>query len=182
MSSRRRVLRVSVVVAVLVSALLAIAWAPGHFTDRIADRHGVVRHDGLELRVIGVDRRRTRARAQRGGMRFLVALQIANRAKRAAYDWRAGSVFVVDDRGRIYHADEARDGAPRQRPIRPGSSRIVQLTFALPRDALHPALKFWDGIAFGDVFNGLAYARTRVPLDESGAPSARVRRASSHRE
>jgi uncharacterized protein DUF4352 len=95
---------------------------------------------------------------------YVVAIRVNNDAKRVDYRWSDDAVFVADAAGRRYRAASSTTLAADRAPIPPGASAAYDLTFRLPADAKNPMLRYWNGILMGDVFDGLAYARTAVAL------------------
>lgn len=98
------------------------------------------------------------------GVSYVVTIRVDNEAKRVDYVWNDDTAFVTDSAGRRYRAVASSPAAVERAPILPGAFALFDLTFDLPADAKNPTLRYWNGILMGDVFDGLAYARTAVAL------------------
>lgn len=104
------------------------------------------------------------------GIFYVVKIRVDNHAMRVPYEWDPSIARVIDARGRTYlvspEALRALSvGRSQAMSVEAGQSEAFLVAFDLPADVVHPALAFSNGILMGDVFNGAAYAKARVPLD-----------------
>ncbi len=104
------------------------------------------------------------------GVFYIATIEVENKALRVDYRWDPSIVYVIDGGGHKYQmsveGQRALDAAHRQSLIIPaGGSEHYQVAFDLPDRADHPALAFSNGILMGDVFDGAAYMKARVPLE-----------------
>ena len=104
------------------------------------------------------------------GVFYVCSVEVTNRALRVDYRWDPSIVYVTDAAGHRFSvslpAQRALDALrPVDLIVAPGSTTRFQVVFDLPRAVDHPALAFSNGIVMGDVFDGAAYMRVRVPLD-----------------
>jgi hypothetical protein len=143
---------ICIVAAVFVVTSYAI-WSfarPAHavgFGERI-------RHDDFLFSVEGA------RRAPRGDASIVsVDVLVVNQAKRVGYEWRDSIAYLTDDRGTRYGSES--DGTYE---IAPGNELRRTVRFRVPRDAANLSLHFWDGVFMGDALDGVAYAKTYVPL------------------
>lgn len=135
-----------------------------------------IRQDDFFYSVVGVSKTRSLGddghRVRAHGNFYVTTIEVDNQAKVVGYRWDPSIVYVTDDSGRRYtmslDAQRALDAAhPVETMIEAGASARYEVAFDLPKDARHPVLAFSNGVMMGDVFNGAAYTRARVPLDES---------------
>jgi hypothetical protein len=89
---------------------------------------------------------------------------------RVDYRWDPSIVYVVDAAGHRYEmsveGQQSLDAARHPSLIVPaGMTARFQVAFDLPAGVQRPALAFSNGILMGDLFNGAAYMRARVPLE-----------------
>jgi hypothetical protein len=133
-----------------------------------------IRQDDFAYRVIGVTREKMLGadshRAIPHGQFYVVTVRVENDALRVAFQWDPSMVHVVDANGQSYpfsvDGQRALDAAnSRANVVEHGESASFQVAFDLPDGIEHPALAFSNGIMMGDVFNGAAYLRARVPLE-----------------
>ena len=133
-----------------------------------------IRQDDFLYTVVGVSKARSVGddghRVSARGMFYVTTIQVDNQAKAVGYRWDPSMVYVTDDAGKRYtmslDAQRALDAShPVDTMVGAGASGRFEVAFDLPADARHPVLAFSNGIMMGDVFNGAAYTRARVPLD-----------------
>lgn len=133
-----------------------------------------IRQDDFLYTVVGFTKARTVGddahKAIAHGVFYVTTIQVDNQAMRVGYRWDPSIVFVTDDAGKRYtmslDAQRAIDAThPVDTMIDAGRSARYVVAFDLPSDARHPALGFSNGVMMGDVFNGAAYTRARVPLE-----------------
>ena len=133
-----------------------------------------IRQDDFLYTVVGVTKTRTVGddahKAVALGVFYITTIQVENQAMRVGYQWDPSIVFVTDDAGKRYgmslDAQRAIDAThPVGTMIDAGRSARYEVAFDLPPDVRHPVLGFSNGIMMGDVFNGAAYTRARVPLE-----------------
>ena len=133
-----------------------------------------IRQDDFLYTVVGVTKARTVGddahKAVAHGVFYVTTIQVDNQAMRVGYQWDPSIVFVTDDAGMRYNMSlDAQRAIDATRPvgtmIDAGKSARYEVAFDLPSDARHPMLGFSNGIMMGDVFNGAAYTRARVPLE-----------------
>ena len=133
-----------------------------------------IRQDDFLYTVVGVTKARTVGddahKAIAHGVFYITTIQVDNQAMRVGYQWDPSIVYVTDDAGTRYNmsldAQRAIDAThPVDAMIDAGRSARYEVAFDLPSDAHHPVLCFSNGIMMGDVFNGAAYTRARVPLE-----------------
>lgn len=132
-----------------------------------------IRQDDFLYTVVGVTKARTVGgdahKAVAHGIFYVTTIQVDNQAARIGYRWDPSIVFVADDAGTRYtmslDAQRAIDATqPVDTMIDAGRSARYEVAFDLPSGVRHPVLGFSNGIMMGDVFNGAAYTRARVPL------------------
>ena len=132
-----------------------------------------IRQDDFLYTVVGVAKARTVGddahKAVAHGIFYVTTIEVDNRAMRVGYRWDPSIVFVTDDAGKRYtlslDAQRALDAThPVDTMIDAGGSARYDVAFDLPSGVRHPVLGFSNGIMMGDVFNGAAYTRARVPL------------------
>ena len=133
-----------------------------------------IRQDDFLYTVVGISKAKSvgagETRALAHGTFYVVIVEVANKALRVDYRWDPSIVYVVDAAGRKYQfsleAQHALDAAkPVSNIIGAGASARYQVAFDLPADVDRPALAYSNGILMGDVFDGGAYMRARVPLE-----------------
>ncbi|HEY7994344.1 MAG TPA: DUF4352 domain-containing protein [Candidatus Eremiobacteraceae bacterium] len=133
-----------------------------------------IRQDDFLYTVVGVTKARTVGddahRAVAHGVFYVTTIQVDNQAMRVGYQWDPSIVFVTDDAGNRYSMSlDAQRAIDATRPvgtmIDAGRSARYEVAFDLPSDTRHPVLGFSNGVMMGDVFNGAAYTRARVPLE-----------------
>ena len=130
--------------------------------------------DDFVYMVVGVTRTKSigldGGAARAAGTFYIATLEVTNKALRVAYRWDPSIVYVVDAAGHKY--DFSIDGQraldarhPADLVVEAGQSERFAVAFDLPVKPDRPALAFSNGIMMGDVFDGAAYLRARVPLD-----------------
>ena len=104
-----------------------------------------------------------------GTAQYRVAVVVRNAAKVVNYQWRDAIAYVraFDDRG---FGHDFYPLTHRSFILPAGSARTTELEFRVPRGFSSANLRFWDGIFMGDAFNGGAYAREIVPLEDYHPP------------
>jgi hypothetical protein len=162
---------------VIALALIAVTGAYGLFSAAQPQRNigfgQPIQQDDFVYIVVGVAKARSigwadnRVRAH--GSFYIPTIEIENRAQRVAYQWDPAIVYVVDGAGRRYpfslDAQRALDATrPTGQTVPAGGSARFQVVFDLPDGIDRPALAFSNGILMGDVFNGAAYMKARIPL------------------
>lgn len=133
-----------------------------------------IRQDDFLYTVVGVTKSRTLGagadRAAAHGLFYVASIDVKNEAMRVAYRWDPAIVYVVDASGRKFEfsvdGQRALDAArPQSQMVDAGDSARFDVAFDLPAGVDKPALAFSNGILMGDVFDGAAYSRARVPLE-----------------
>jgi uncharacterized protein DUF4352 len=133
-----------------------------------------IRQDDFLYTVVGVSKAHALGnddhRVVARGLFYVATIEVANQALRVSYRWDPSIVYVTDAAGRKYQVSldgqRALDAAkPTDLIVEPGSATRFQVAFDLPSGVARPELAFSNGILMGDVFNGAAYMRARVPLD-----------------
>jgi hypothetical protein len=133
-----------------------------------------IRQDDFLYTVVGVTKSRTigdgTVRAAAHGLFYVASIDVKNEAMRVSYRWDPAIVYVVDASGRTFQfsvdGQRALDAArPQSQMVDAGDSARFQVAFDLPAGVDRPALAFSNGILMGDVFDGAAYSRARVPLE-----------------
>jgi uncharacterized protein DUF4352 len=132
-----------------------------------------IRQDDFVYTVVGVARAKSLGaagdRVLAHGTFYVPTIEVENKAVRVAYRWDPAIVYVVDGAGHRYQVSldgqRALDATRSQgQMIQAGDTAPFQVAFDLPDGIDHPALGFSNGILMGDVFNGGAYMKARVPL------------------
>jgi uncharacterized protein DUF4352 len=158
-------------VAVVIGAYFALTESG---PPRVVARGEPIRQDDFVYSVIGVTREKMLGaephRAIPRGQFYVVTVRVENDALRVAFQWDPSMVHVVDANGQSYPfsvaGQQAIDAAnPRANIVDHGEAASFHVAFDLPQGIEHPALAFSNGIMMGDVFNGAAYLRARVPLE-----------------
>jgi len=133
-----------------------------------------VRQDDFLYAVVGVSKARAVGddahRAFSRGTFYVTTIQVDNQAMRVGYRWDPSIVYVADAEGNHYSFSlDAQRALDATRPVDPvidaGRSARFEVAFDLPSGVRQPVLGFSNGILMGDVFNGAAYTRARIPLD-----------------
>jgi len=133
-----------------------------------------IRQDDFLYTVVGVAKARSVGedghKAVAHGTFYVTTVQVDNQAARVGYRWDPSILFVTDDAGKRYtmslQGQRAIDAThPVGSMVDAGKSARYEVAFDLPTDVSHPVLGFSNGIMMGDVFNGAAYTRARVPLE-----------------
>ena len=165
------------IVILAISACVVLAgylWLNGGPSTHVVAIGEPIQQDDFFYTVAGVTKAKSIGsggnRAVAHGVFYVTTIEVANKAVRVDYRWDPSIVYVVDGAGHKYQmsleAQRALDPARRQSLIIPaGGSARYQVAFDLPDRADHPALAFSNGILMGDVFNGGAYMKARVPLE-----------------
>jgi len=157
--------------AVLLAAYL---WLASAQPPRVVAMGQPIQQDDFFYTVAGVSKAKSigagETRVNARGVFYVATIDVENKAIRVDYRWDPSIVYVVDAGGRTYQmsveAQRALDAAKRQSLIVPaGGQERYQVAFDLPDRVDHPALAFSNGILMGDVFDGAAYMKARVPLE-----------------
>ncbi len=136
-----------------------------------------IHHDDFEYRVtrfqivdsIGAGEQQHKA----SGAFYLVDFEVENRAKRVGHNWDDSIAYLVDESGRSYEnlpemqkiLNEAQPfNYMPQHSTPAGATESTRLVFDLPRGLEHPCLMVRGELLMGDVFDGKAFAKTRVRL------------------
>ncbi len=136
-----------------------------------------IHHDDFEYRVnkfeiadsIGTGGQLRKA----SGRFYIVDFEVENRAKRVGHHWDDSIAYLIDERGRSYEnlpevqkiLNEAQPFhyvSPHSTPA--GATESTRFVFDVPRDLEHPCLMVRGELLMGDVFDGKAFAKTRVRL------------------
>jgi hypothetical protein len=109
-------------------------------------------------------------RATASGTFYIVTVLVENHAVRVGFEWEPSMVYIVDAAGREYQASAAGQTAldemnPPHAIIDHGESAELQVAFDLPAGIDRPAVAYSNGIMMGDVFDGGAYLKARIPLE-----------------
>src|ERR1700730_15236495 len=132
-----------------------------------------IQQDDFVYTVVGVAKAKSVGAAENRvhsrGTFYVATIEFAHKAARVAFEWDPPLVYVVDAGGQSYHlsldGQRALDATrPRGQMVQAGDTARFQVVFDLPDGIDHPALAFSNGILMGDVFNGAAYMKARVPL------------------
>jgi hypothetical protein len=156
-------------------ALGAGALAAGLFTY-LGDRptHLValgtpIRQDDFQYTVVGVTRAASIGGVPARGVFYVIKVRVENDALRVPYLWRPDEVRIVDASGRSYGyspgGQRALDLANPAAVVNRGTTADFDVAFDVPRGIVRPQLAFSNGILMGDLFDGAAYEKARVPLD-----------------
>jgi hypothetical protein len=167
---------VKLVAAIVGVGLLAGAIALFYTTQpaRVVAFGQPIRQDDFLYTVVGVAKAKSLSdgigHVQAQGLFYVATVEVANKALRVDYRWDPAIVYVVDAAGHQYRfsldGQRALDVSSARSPIvAPGATTRFQVAFDLPRQIDKPALAFSHGILMGDVFDGAAYTRARVPLE-----------------
>lgn len=136
-----------------------------------------IHHDDFEYRVtqftvtdsIGSGERQKRA----SGHFYVVTFEVENRAKRVGHDWDNSIAYVVDGQGRRYeNLSEMQSLLNTVLPFNylsqhhtpAGVTESTQFVFDLPGNVAHPYLMVRGSLLMGDMFDGEAFAKTKVKL------------------
>jgi len=157
--------------AVLLAGYL---WFASAQPPRVVAMGEPIQQDDFFYTVAGVSKAKSlgagETRAKARGVFYVATIDVENKALRVDYRWDPSIVYIVDSGGHTYQmsvdGQHALDAARRQILIVPaGGSQRFQVAFDLPERVDHPALAFSNGILMGDVFDGGAYMKARVPLE-----------------
>lgn len=99
----------------------------------------------------------------------VVTIAVANDARIVDFDWSPDIVRLVDATGRSLSFDGMAQalidgGADRTQVVAHGDVGRFAVAFDVPPDFGEPSVAFSNGLMMGDVFDGGAYLRARVPL------------------
>ena len=124
-----------------------------------------IQHDDFLFTVTAIDHRRLAD----GTAHYRVSVRVQNQAKVVNYQWRDSIAYVraFDTRG------FGRDFLPVTHGsfvLAAGQERTAKLAFNIPPGYSSANLRFWDGVFMGDAFNGAAYGKAIVPLEEYHPP------------
>jgi len=136
-----------------------------------------IHHDDFEYRVtdfivmdsIGSGEGQRRAE----GHFYVVTFEVENRAKRVAHEWDNSIAYVVDNQGRKYeNLSELQSFLNTIEPFNysshhttpAGATDTTRLIFDLPKSVTQPYLMVRGELLMGDVFDGKAFAKTKVRL------------------
>lgn len=159
--------------AVLCSALLMSSCA----NEKAIAVNERIHHDDFEYRVtdfivmdsIGSGEGQRRA----AGHFYVVTFEVENRAKRVAHEWDNSIAYVVDNQGRKYeNLSETQSFLNTVEPFNysshhttpAGATDTTRLIFDLPKNVTRPYLMVRGELLMGDVFDGKAFAKTKVRL------------------
>ncbi len=137
----------------------------------------VIHHDDFDYSVakvkkiknIGSDTRSVSA----GGTFYVVTLKVENNAVRVNHRWDISMTYVEDQAGTKYrHSVEAQkvwdetQGVPNAAVHNTprGAAESADIVFDLPENIQNPCLKIRKDVLVGDVFDGVAYRKVKVPL------------------
>ena len=107
------------------------------------------------------------------GRFYLATFVVENRAKRVQHRWDNSIAFVVDDQGRQFeNQPELQTLLNAVQPFNYAAQHVTpagavedtQLVFDLPANVARPCLMVRGETLMGDVFDGRAFAKTRVKL------------------
>jgi hypothetical protein len=166
--------RILVAAASAVALLAGYLWLNAGPSTRVVAMGEPIQQDDFFYIVAGVSKAKSigsgETVALAHGVFYVATIEVANKALRVDYRWDPSIVYVIDADGRKYQmsveGQRALDAAHRQILIIPaGGSQSYQVAFDLPDRADHPALAFSNGILMGDLFDGAAYMKARVPLE-----------------
>jgi hypothetical protein len=146
-------------------------------SGRVIEVNERIHHDDFEYSVthfvvtdsIGSGNEQKRA----SGHFCIVTFEVENRAKRVNHKWDNTIAYIVDDQGRSYeNVPELQVSLNRVQPFNyaeqhltpAGETEATQLVFDLPANISHPYLMVRGELLMGDVFDGKAFARTKVKL------------------
>jgi hypothetical protein len=145
--------------------------------ERIIEVNERIHHDDFEYRVtrflvtdsIGSGNELKKA----PGHFYIVTFEVENRAKRVNHRWNNTIAYIVDDQGRTHeNVPELQVLLNRLQPFNyaeqhvtpAGAAETTRLVFDLPANISHPYLMVRGELLMGDVFDGKAFARTKVRL------------------
>ncbi len=149
----------------------------GYAQERTIGINERIHHDDFEYRVtkfqiadsIGAGEQQHKA----SGRFYIVDFEVENRAKRVGHNWDDSIAYLVDERGGSYEnlpemqkiLNEAQpfNYAPRH-STPAGATESTRFVFDLPRGLEHPCLMVRGELLMGDVFDGKAFAKTKVRL------------------
>ncbi len=137
----------------------------------------VIHHDDFDYSVAKVEKFKTIGRDTRSvsseGTFYVVTLKVENNAVRVNHRWDISMAYVEDQAGNKYlHSPEAQkrwdeatgvqNAAAHNTPK--GTIETADIVFDLPDNVQNPCLKIWKDVLMGDVFDGVAYRKAKVPL------------------
>jgi hypothetical protein len=163
-------------ILVAVAVILVAAFAAAMRTATAPSSVGLrtpIRQDDFTYTVVGAVSTPRIANGGRlihaRGAYVVVTIAVANQARIVAFTWSPDIVRLVDASGRSLAYDRAAqaliDGAAdRTWNIAHGDVARFAVAFDVPPDFAQPSVAFSNGLMMGDVFDGGAYLRARVPL------------------
>jgi hypothetical protein len=108
------------------------------------------------------------------GLYYVVALKIANHAKRVDFTFKPRSAILVDDNGREFHLSEngqrALDTTQSNKctgPIPAGAFCTTEIAFEVPENTRVATLKISEGGPVGDVLDFVFYGTKRIAIETS---------------
>ena len=137
-----------------------------------------IRHDDFFYSVVDVKKQKSIGEGENlvasRGIFYIVTLKVENRAIRVDHEWDILMTCVEDESGHKYRPfaegqeawDEIQGVKNAARHDTPhGASEMADIVFDLPADVKNPGLKIWKDVLMGDMFDGVAYRKVKVPLD-----------------
>jgi hypothetical protein len=166
--------RLTIVGPVALFVALLLSSCAGERSIAINDR---IHHDDFEYLVTGlaVTDKIGPAASQNiaSGRFYIVTFEVENRALRVDHVWDNSIAYVVDELGYQYENQpelqarlnmvEPFNYAPKHRTAA-GATESTKLVFRLPKNVIRPCLMVRGELLMGDVFDGKAFARTKVRL------------------
>ena len=175
----------SIAVAVLAGFGLVLLWLLGAQSKRetVVGLNQEIQFEDFALSAIG-----TRKAAALGdedaqrpseGVYYVVTFKVANRAKRAGFEFNPTLTILVDGAGREYHVSAQGQAilesikSPEEAckdAIPAGSSCVTEIVFDVPVDINNPHIKMSFGKT-GDFLDTIFYGKRKIALEPQGQAS-----------
>jgi hypothetical protein len=170
------------VVAILLVGMLAVL----NRRNEIVGLNQEIQYDDFAFSVLEVrkaaDLGKGDSRAA-GGVYYVVAIKIANHAKRVDYTFKRASAILVDDTGREFHLSEKGQQEIESAhiskcadPIPAGASCTTEVVFQVPDGARPSQFRFSEAGSVGDILDFVFYGTKRINLssvDQEGSITSR---------
>jgi hypothetical protein len=167
-----------IVAGIFLSLLALLAALNRH--DQIVEPNQEIQYDDFAFSVVDAMHQKTIGTANdlatADGEFYIVAIKVANRAKRVDYRFRKNTAILVDRSGRQFHfsargQDALERGSSAREcsgPIPAGSSCISDVVFDLPSDAKLSHLRISPGGPIGDLLDIVFFGTKRIDLRSAG--------------
>lgn len=147
--------------------------------ERIIGLGERIHHDDFDYSVLRIGKFRSLGSSTQplaaDGIFYVVTLKVENNAKRVGHVWNDSMAYVVDEKGNEYRPspegqkawDAAKGKASEWLHNTPaGAAETTEIVYNLPVNIQDPCLKIWKDVLMGDMFDGIAYRKIKVKLEQ----------------